>query len=79
MHWFLNIKASDDLLRGPLTGENNASDEPDGETFMEDTERFEPRSDEEDTYVEIQFEKLIVGMLFYFSSMQTCLVKKIQL
>ncbi|ETE70802.1 Serine/threonine-protein kinase Nek3, partial [Ophiophagus hannah] len=40
---------SDDLLRGPLTGENDASDEPDGETFMEDAERLEPRSDEEDT------------------------------
>ncbi|XP_039209220.1 serine/threonine-protein kinase Nek3 isoform X2 [Crotalus tigris] len=46
--------ASDDLLRGPLTGENNASDEPDGETFMEDTERFEPRSDEEDTDFEAE-------------------------
>ncbi|KAM6458855.1 serine/threonine-protein kinase Nek3 isoform 3-T4 [Liasis olivaceus] len=41
--------ASDDLLSGPLTGENKASDEPDGETFMEDAERLEPRSDEEDT------------------------------
>uniref|UniRef100_A0A670YHJ0 non-specific serine/threonine protein kinase n=1 Tax=Pseudonaja textilis TaxID=8673 RepID=A0A670YHJ0_PSETE len=51
---------SDDLLRGPLTGENSASDEPDGETFMEDAERLEPRSDEEDTYVEIQCEKLII-------------------
>ncbi|KAG8124342.1 hypothetical protein E2320_019698, partial [Naja naja] len=45
---------SDDLLRGPLPGENNASDEPDGETFMEDAERLEPRSDEEDTDFEAE-------------------------
>uniref|UniRef100_A0A2D4HIB4 non-specific serine/threonine protein kinase n=2 Tax=Micrurus lemniscatus lemniscatus TaxID=129467 RepID=A0A2D4HIB4_MICLE len=45
---------SDDLLRGPLTGENSASDEPDGETFMEDAERLEPRSDEEDTDFEAE-------------------------
>ncbi|XP_058035484.1 serine/threonine-protein kinase Nek3-like [Ahaetulla prasina] len=46
--------ASDDPLRGPLTGKNNASDEPDGETFMEDAERLEPRSDEEDTDFEAE-------------------------
>ncbi|XP_007421272.1 serine/threonine-protein kinase Nek3 isoform X1 [Python bivittatus] len=46
--------ASDDLLSGPLTGENKASDEPDGETFMEDAERLEPRSDEEDTDFEAE-------------------------
>ncbi|XP_026566232.1 serine/threonine-protein kinase Nek3 isoform X2 [Pseudonaja textilis] len=48
------IHKADDLLRGPLTGENSASDEPDGETFMEDAERLEPRSDEEDTDFEAE-------------------------
>ncbi|XP_062981922.1 serine/threonine-protein kinase Nek3 isoform X2 [Elgaria multicarinata webbii] len=46
--------ASDDLLRGPLTEENKAPDEPDGETIIEDRERFEPRSDEEDTDFEAE-------------------------
>ncbi|XP_032998645.1 serine/threonine-protein kinase Nek3 isoform X1 [Lacerta agilis] len=40
---------SDDLLRGPLTEDIKTSDEPDGETIMEDAERLEPRSDDEDT------------------------------
>nr|XP_028577928.1 serine/threonine-protein kinase Nek3-like isoform X2 [Podarcis muralis] len=40
---------SDDLLRGPLTEDIKTSDEPDGEIIMEDAERLEPRSDDEDT------------------------------
>lgn len=47
------LKASDDLLRGPLTEETKGSDETDGEIMMEDPERLEPRSDEEDTYVSV--------------------------
>ncbi|XP_066495766.1 serine/threonine-protein kinase Nek3 isoform X2 [Tiliqua scincoides] len=46
--------ASDDLLRGPLAEEVKTSDEVDGETVMEDTERLEPRSDEEDTDFEAE-------------------------
>ncbi|XP_060089203.1 serine/threonine-protein kinase Nek3-like [Heteronotia binoei] len=46
--------ASDDLLRGPLTEETKASDEIDGEIMMEDPERLESRSDEEDTDFEAE-------------------------
>lgn len=46
--------ASDDLLRGPLAEEVKTSDEVDGEIVMEDTERLEPRSDEEDTDFEAE-------------------------
>ncbi|KAJ7341509.1 hypothetical protein JRQ81_005694 [Phrynocephalus forsythii] len=46
--------ASEDLLRGPLTEDIKASDEPDGETVVEDTESLEPRSDEEDTDFEAE-------------------------
>ncbi|KAH0621932.1 hypothetical protein JD844_023683 [Phrynosoma platyrhinos] len=45
---------SDDLLKGPLTEDTAASDEPDGDIVMEDTEKFEPRSDEEDTDFEAE-------------------------
>ncbi|XP_042302691.1 serine/threonine-protein kinase Nek3 [Sceloporus undulatus] len=46
--------ASDDLLKGPLTEDTEASDEPDGDIIMEDTERLEPRSDDEDTDFEAE-------------------------
>ncbi|KAJ6659233.1 hypothetical protein lerEdw1_019279 [Lerista edwardsae] len=45
---------SDDLLQGPLAEEVKTNDEIDGETVMEDTERLEPRSDEEDTDFEAE-------------------------
>nr|XP_060642782.1 serine/threonine-protein kinase Nek3 [Anolis sagrei ordinatus] len=45
---------SDDLLKGPLTEDTEASDEPDGDIIMEDTGRLEPRSDEEDTDFEAE-------------------------
>ncbi|XP_043388439.1 serine/threonine-protein kinase Nek3 isoform X3 [Chelonia mydas] len=43
--------ASEDLLRGPLSEETKVSDEIDGEgeAILMDSERLEPRSDEEDT------------------------------
>ncbi|XP_019385546.1 PREDICTED: serine/threonine-protein kinase Nek3 isoform X5 [Crocodylus porosus] len=43
--------ASGDLLKGPLSDEPKASDEIDGdlEAIVTDSERLEPRSDEEDT------------------------------
>ncbi|XP_075775224.1 serine/threonine-protein kinase Nek3 isoform X1 [Pelodiscus sinensis] len=43
--------ASEDLLRGPLSEEASVSDEIDGEgeAIITDSERLEPRSDEEDT------------------------------
>ncbi|XP_026509259.1 serine/threonine-protein kinase Nek3-like [Terrapene carolina triunguis] len=43
--------ASEDLLRGPLSEETKVSDEIDGEgeAIIMDSERLEPRSDEEDT------------------------------
>ncbi|XP_019380242.1 PREDICTED: serine/threonine-protein kinase Nek3 isoform X5 [Gavialis gangeticus] len=43
--------ASGDLLKGPLSDESKASDEIDGdlEAIITDSERLEPRSDEEDT------------------------------
>lgn len=42
-------------MRGPLSDENEASDEVDGEheAVVIDSERLEPRSDEDDTYVQI--------------------------
>ncbi|XP_054835927.1 serine/threonine-protein kinase Nek3 isoform X2 [Eublepharis macularius] len=45
--------ASDDLLRGPLI-ETQASDETDGQIMLEDPERLESRSDEEDTDFEAE-------------------------
>ncbi|XP_061478364.1 serine/threonine-protein kinase Nek3 isoform X1 [Rhineura floridana] len=48
------IYKADDLLRGPLTEEKKASDEPDGETISEDAEQLESRSDEEDTDFEAE-------------------------
>nr|XP_016851467.1 PREDICTED: serine/threonine-protein kinase Nek3 [Anolis carolinensis] len=45
---------SDDPLKGPLTEDTEASDEPDGDIIMEDTGRLEPRSDEEDTDFEAE-------------------------
>ncbi|KAF7239857.1 Serine/threonine-protein kinase Nek3 [Varanus komodoensis] len=50
----LHNAASDDLLRGPLNEETKTSDEPDGETAMEDSEILEHRSDEEDTDFEAE-------------------------
>ncbi|NXS21237.1 NEK3 kinase, partial [Mystacornis crossleyi] len=43
--------ASGNILRGPLSDESKASDEVDGEreTVVVDSERLEPRSDEDDT------------------------------
>ncbi|XP_058703750.1 serine/threonine-protein kinase Nek3 isoform X2 [Poecile atricapillus] len=43
--------ASENILRGPLSAESEASDEVDGEheAVVLDSERFEPRSDEDDT------------------------------
>ncbi|NXC47006.1 NEK3 kinase, partial [Penelope pileata] len=43
--------ASENLLRGPLSDETEASDEVDGEheAIVTDSERLEPRSDEDDT------------------------------
>ncbi|KAL9866301.1 serine/threonine-protein kinase Nek3 isoform 2-T5 [Geothlypis trichas] len=43
--------ASENILRGPLSDESKASDEVDGEheTVVIDSERLEPRSDEDDT------------------------------
>ncbi|NXA79715.1 NEK3 kinase, partial [Thryothorus ludovicianus] len=43
--------ASENVLRGPLSDENKASDEVDGEheAVVIDSERLEPRSDEDDT------------------------------
>ncbi|NWV92179.1 NEK3 kinase, partial [Machaerirhynchus nigripectus] len=43
--------ASENILRGPLSDESEASDEVDGEheTVVIDSERLEPRSDEDDT------------------------------
>ncbi|NWV77858.1 NEK3 kinase, partial [Dasyornis broadbenti] len=43
--------ASEDILRGPLSDETEASDEVDGEheAVVIDSERLEPRSDEDDT------------------------------
>ncbi|XP_050833638.1 serine/threonine-protein kinase Nek3 isoform X2 [Serinus canaria] len=43
--------ASESILRGPLSDESKASDEIDGEheDVVIDSERFEPRSDEDDT------------------------------
>ncbi|NWU42291.1 NEK3 kinase, partial [Hylia prasina] len=43
--------ASENILRGPLSDESKASDEVDGENeaVVIDAERFEPRSDEDDT------------------------------
>uniref|UniRef100_A0A8D0B8L2 non-specific serine/threonine protein kinase n=1 Tax=Salvator merianae TaxID=96440 RepID=A0A8D0B8L2_SALMN len=46
--------APSDPLRGPLTEESEISDEPDSATVMEDMERLEPRSDEEDTDFEAE-------------------------
>jgi len=49
------FKASANILRGPLSDETEASDELDGEREDIDTdlERLEPRSDEDDTYVQM--------------------------
>lgn len=43
--------ASENILRGPLSDESKASDEVDGEheAVVVDSERLEPRSDEDDT------------------------------
>uniref|UniRef100_A0A8C3SHR4 non-specific serine/threonine protein kinase n=1 Tax=Chelydra serpentina TaxID=8475 RepID=A0A8C3SHR4_CHESE len=59
--------ASEDLLRGPLSEETKISDEIDGEVeaIIMDSERLEPRSDEEDTYVLTQLENYI--QLSWFS------------
>uniref|UniRef100_A0A8C3L6V7 non-specific serine/threonine protein kinase n=1 Tax=Chrysolophus pictus TaxID=9089 RepID=A0A8C3L6V7_CHRPC len=47
--------ASENILRGPLSDETEASDELDGEheDIATDLERLEPRSDEDDTYVQM--------------------------
>lgn len=47
--------ASENILRGPLSDESKASDEVDGEheAVVVDSERLEPRSDEDDTYVQM--------------------------
>ncbi|KFU90146.1 Serine/threonine-protein kinase Nek3, partial [Chaetura pelagica] len=47
--------ASENLFRGPLSNATEASDEVDGEyeAIVIDSERLEPRSDEDDTYVQI--------------------------
>lgn len=49
------FKASENILRGPLSDETEASDELDGEheDIATDLERLEPRSDEDDTYVQM--------------------------
>ncbi|NXO87721.1 NEK3 kinase, partial [Sitta europaea] len=41
--------ASENILRGPLSDQSEASDEVDGEAVVIDSERLEPRSDEDDT------------------------------
>lgn len=50
---FFIFKASENILRGPLPDVSKASDEVDGEheAVVIDSERLEPRSDEDDTYV----------------------------
>ncbi|XP_074671876.1 serine/threonine-protein kinase Nek3 isoform X2 [Strix aluco] len=47
--------ASKNIFRGPLSDETEASDEVDGEheAVVIDSERLEPRSDEDDTYVQM--------------------------
>uniref|UniRef100_A0A674K7J4 non-specific serine/threonine protein kinase n=1 Tax=Terrapene triunguis TaxID=2587831 RepID=A0A674K7J4_9SAUR len=59
--------ASEDLLRGPLSEETKVSDEIDGEgeAIIMDSERLEPRSDEEDTYVPTHLKNYI--QLSWFS------------
>lgn len=54
--WHFHIfKASENTLRGPLADGTEASDEVDGEheAVVIDLERLEPRSDEDDTYVQM--------------------------
>ncbi|XP_074715858.1 serine/threonine-protein kinase Nek3 isoform X3 [Strix uralensis] len=48
-------KTSKNIFRGPLSDETEASDEVDGEheAVVIDSERLEPRSDEDDTYVQM--------------------------
>ncbi|XP_019346940.1 serine/threonine-protein kinase Nek3 isoform X2 [Alligator mississippiensis] len=64
--------ASGDLLKGPLSDESKVSDEIDGdlEAIITDSERLEPRSDEEDTDFEEEEEPDWVAELKKMATIQ---------